>query len=131
MAHKLTNIPGISQYFERGVVSYSNRSKQELLKVKADTIKEYGAVSEQTAKEMARGIRLTSDTDIGVSITGIAGPDGGTPEKPVGLVYIGYSDSDSEYAEQYFFNGERIDIKERSVNSAFHLVRRMIKSLGD
>ena len=131
MAHKLTNIPGISQYFERGVVSYSNRSKEELLKVKADTIKEYGAVSEQTAKEMARGIRLTSDTDIGVSITGIAGPDGGTPEKPVGLVYIGYSDSDSEYAEQYFFNGERIDIKERSVNSAFHLVRRMIKSLGD
>ena len=79
---------------------------------------------------MARGIRLTSDTDIR-TITGIAGPDGGTPEKPVGLVYIGYSDSDSEYAEQYFFNGERIDIKERSVNSAFHLVRRMIKSLGD
>lgn len=131
MAHKLTNIPGISQYFERGIVSYSNCSKQELLKVKADTIKEYGAVSEQTAKEMAQGIRISSGTDIGVSITGIAGPDGGTPEKPVGLVYIGYSDSNSEYAEQHFFNGERIDIKERSVNSAFHLVRRMIQSLGD
>lgn len=131
MAHKLTNIPGISQYFERGVVSYSNCSKHELLQVKTDTIRKYGAVSEQTAKEMAQGIRISSGSDIGVSITGIAGPDGGTPEKPVGLVYIGYSDSNTGYVEEHFFNGERIDIKERSVNSAFHLVRRMIQNLGD
>jgi nicotinamide-nucleotide amidase len=128
MAHKLTNVPGISQYFERGIVSYSNRSKQELLKVKADTIKEYGAVSEQTAKEMARGIRMTSGTDIGVSITGIAGPGGGTSEKPVGLVYIGYSDSNTEHVDQHLFYGERLDIKKRSVNSAFHLVRKMIQT---
>lgn len=131
MAHKLTNIPGISQYFERGIVSYSNCSKQELLKVKADTLKNYGAVSEQTAKEMARGIRISSGTDIGVSITGIAGPGGGTPDKPVGLVYIGYSDANTEYTEQHFFNGERVDIKQRSANAALHIVRRMIQNLGD
>jgi nicotinamide-nucleotide amidase len=131
MAHKLTNIPGISQFFERGIVSYSNCSKEELLKVKPDTIKKYGAVSEKTAKEMAQGIRISSGTDIGVSITGIAGPGGGTSEKPVGLVYIGYSDSNICYAEKHIFNGERTDIKERSVNSAFHLVRKMLQSLGD
>lgn len=131
MAHKLTNIPGISQFFERGIVSYSNCSKEELLKVNPDTIKKYGAVSEKTAKEMAQGIRISSGTDIGVSITGIAGPGGGTSEKPVGLVYIGYSDSNICYAEKHIFNGERTDIKERSVNSAFHLVRKMLQSLGD
>lgn len=131
MAHKLTNIPGISQFFERGIVSYSNRSKEELLKVNLDTIKKYGAVSEETAKEMAQGIRISSGTDIGVSITGIAGPGGGTSEKPVGLVYIGYSDSNICYAEKHIFNGERTDIKERSVNSAFHLARKMLQSLGD
>ncbi len=128
MAHKLTNISGISQFFKRGIISYSNSSKFELLNVKIETIKKYGAVSMQTAKEMARGIRITSDTDIGVSITGIAGPDGGTPEKPVGLVYIGYSDSKTEHVEQHFFKGERLDIKNRSVNSAFHLVRKMLSN---
>jgi len=128
-AHKLTNIPGISQQFDRGIVSYSNRAKHELLQVKLDTIRKYGAVSEQTAEEMARGIRLSSGSDIGVSITGIAGPDGGTHEKPVGLVYIGYSDSKTTYVEQHFFNGNRIVIKERSASSALHLVRKMIQGL--
>lgn len=131
MAHKLTNIPGISQYFDRGIVSYSNFAKHELLHVKDKTIREYGAVSKQTAKEMAHGIRLSSDSNIGVSITGIAGPDGGTPEKPVGLVYIAYSDSSITHVERHVFNGERLDIKQRSVNSAFHLVRRMIQRQGD
>ncbi len=128
-AHKLTNIPGISQHFDRGIVSYSNKAKHELLQVKLDTIKKYGAVSEQTAKEMAQGVRLSSGSDIGVSITGIAGPDGGTHEKPVGLVYIGYSDSKTTYVEQHFFNGSRINIKERSASSALHLVRKMIQGL--
>lgn len=131
MAHKLTNIPGISRFFERGVVSYSNRSKEDLLNVNPDTLEKFGAVSEETAKEMAQGIRISSGTDIGVSITGIAGPDGGTPTKPVGLVYIGYSDSNICFAEKHIFIGERADIKEQSVNSAFHLVRKMIQDLGD
>jgi len=131
MAHKLTNIPGISRFFERGVVSYSNRSKEDLLNVNPDTLEKFGAVSEETAKEMAQGIRISSGTDIGVSITGVAGPDGGTPTKPVGLVYIAYSDSNICCAEKHIFIGERADIKEQSVNSAFHLVRKMIQDLGD
>lgn len=131
MAHKLTNIPGISQHFDRGVVSYSNRSKHELLGVKEETLKNFGAVSEETAREMAIGIRARAGTDIGVSITGIAGPDGGTPEKPVGLVYIGYADTTLTKVEKHLFYGERLEIKLRSANSAFHLVRRMLKSLGD
>jgi nicotinamide-nucleotide amidase len=131
LAHKLTNIPGISKQFERGVVSYSNNSKLELLGVKKETLEKFGAVSEETAVEMARGIRLTSRTDIGVSITGIAGPDGGTLEKPVGLVYIGYADSDSSFAEKHIFNGDRIDIKERSADAALHLVRKKLQGSGD
>jgi len=131
MAHKLTNIPGISQFFERGIVSYSNRSKEELLKVNPATLNKYGAVSEETAREMAEGIRVSSGTDIGISITGIAGPSGGSPEKPVGLVYIGYSDYNICFAEKHIFNGKRIDIKEHSVNSAFHLLRKMLQNSGD
>ncbi|HHW02793.1 MAG TPA: competence/damage-inducible protein A [Thermoanaerobacterales bacterium] len=131
MAHKLTNIPGISEVFERGVVSYSNRAKQELLNVKEETLKKYGAVSEQTAREMAQGIRVTANTDIGVSITGIAGPTGGSPEKPVGLVFIGYADSKNVIVEKHLFTGDRTDVKQRSVDAALHMVRRMLKDTGD
>ena len=88
-ASALTDIPGISQCFDRGIVTYSNKAKVEELGVQQETLDRYGAVSEQTALEMAAGVRRVSGTDIGISVTGIAGPDGGTPEKPVGLVYIG------------------------------------------
>lgn len=131
MAHKLTNIPGISQYFNMGIVSYSNSSKHDLLNVREETIRKYGAVSEQTAREMAEGVRQCSNSDIGVSITGIAGPDGGTIGKPVGLVYLGYSDSDTSYVEKHIFKDDRLDIKERSANYALHLVRKKIQRLGD
>ncbi|NLK40408.1 MAG: nicotinamide-nucleotide amidohydrolase family protein, partial [Clostridiales bacterium] len=87
--------------------------------------------SEQTAREMAEGVRQCSNSDIGVSITGIAGPDGGTIGKPVGLVYLGYSDSDTSYVEKHIFKGDRLDIKERSANYALHLVRKKIQRLGD
>ena len=88
-ASALTDIPGISASFDRGIVTYSNRAKVEELGVKPETLEKHGAVSEETAIEMASGVRQVSGTDIGISVTGIAGPDGGTPEKPVGLVYIG------------------------------------------
>ena len=87
----LTDVPGISAVFDRSLVTYSNQAKVDELGVKAETLDKYGAVSEQTAIEMAEGVRLKAGTDIGVSVTGIAGPDGGTEEKPVGLVYIGLS----------------------------------------
>ena len=88
IAAKLTDLPGISRSLRCGVVSYSNDSKQALLGVAADTLETHGAVSEQTALEMARGARRVGGADIGLAVTGIAGPDGGTPEKPVGLVFI-------------------------------------------
>lgn len=88
-AAALTDIPGISQAFERGIVTYSNRAKTEELGVKEETLKKFGAVSSETALEMAKGLKAKTGSDICVSVTGIAGPDGGTAEKPVGLVYIG------------------------------------------
>lgn len=91
LAKRLTDVPGSSEVFECGVVSYSNSIKQKVLGVKAETLEQFGAVSAQTAREMADGIRALSGADIGVSLTGIAGPDGGTQEKPVGLVYCGIS----------------------------------------
>ena len=99
----MTNVPGVSKNFERGIISYSNRSKTELLGVKHNTLKKYGAVSEQTALEMAQGLRKLYQCDIGLSITGIAGPGGGTDKKPVGLVYIGYSDSKSDIVKSISF----------------------------
>lgn len=126
LANKLTNIPGISEVFDRGVVSYSNKSKQDLLYVKGESIERYGAVSEQVAKEMAEGIRVASGTDIGVSITGIAGPSGGTREKPVGLVYIGFADSNKTVVEKHLFTGDRTVIKERAAGAALHMIRKML-----
>ncbi|MGI6485223.1 MAG: competence/damage-inducible protein A [Thermoanaerobacterales bacterium] len=123
MAHRITNVPGASACFERGVVCYSNNSKVELLCVSPDTLNKYGAVSEQAAREMAEGLRVISRTDIGVSITGVAGPDGGTKQKPVGLVYIGYADVNGVEVFRHMFTGKRIDVKERSVNSALHTIR--------
>ncbi len=96
----LTDVPGISSVFDRSLVTYSNQAKMDELGVKAETLEKYGAVSEQTAIEMAEGVRLRAGTDIGVSVTGIAGPDGGTDEKPVGLVYIGLSLSEAVCGEK-------------------------------
>lgn len=91
----LTDVPGISAVFDRSLVTYSNQAKMDELGVKAETLEKYGAVSEETALEMAEGVRKKAGTDIGISVTGIAGPDGGTEEKPVGLAYIGLSLEDS------------------------------------
>jgi len=89
IAKAITDIPGSSEIFKYGVVSYSNESKQKILKVKKNTLKRYGAVSEQTAREMAEGVQKILSTNISAAVTGIAGPGGGMPDKPVGTVYIG------------------------------------------
>ena len=91
IGHTFTNVSGSSEYFDRGIISYSNKAKVELLGVSESLLKEQGAVSEEVAKTMAENVRKRSDVDIGISTTGIAGPLGGTKEKPVGLVYIGVS----------------------------------------
>jgi len=127
IANSLTDIPGSSDYFERGVVSYSNKSKTELLGVPEKLIKEHGAVSEQVAKAMAEGIRKKSNVDIGVSTTGIAGPTGGTDEKPVGLVYIAISTSKDTTVRKYNFTGNRLQNKERACNAALWMIFDYLK----
>lgn len=126
ISHKLTQIPGSSQYFNRGVVAYSNEAKVDILRVSPETIDQYGAVSPETALEMAKGIRQISGTDIGLSTTGIAGPAGGTPEKPVGLVFVGYVDSKTNLVEKHYFSRERWWNKERTAVTALDLVRRVL-----
>ena len=101
LAQKLTSVPGISSVFLAGYITYSNQAKMKLLNVNAKTLDAFGAVSKETAMEMAEGARLSTNSDIGISITGIAGPDGGTATKPVGLVYVGFSSKDKNILRNY------------------------------
>ena len=119
----ITNVPGCSDYFERSIISYSNESKIALLNVKKETIEEFGAVSEEVACQMAEGVRINAGTDVGLSTTGIAGPTGETSTKPIGLVYIGYSDTHKTFARKHQFLGSRAEIKDRSVLTALDLLR--------
>ncbi len=129
VGHRITQIPGSSDYFWGGVVAYDNEAKVKLLGVSEETLKRYGAVSEQCAREMARGIRRASGADIGVSITGIAGPTGGTPEKPVGLVHFAVSTEEGEWHARRVFPGDRHGVKRRASTTALDLVRRILKGL--
>jgi nicotinamide-nucleotide amidase len=126
IADSITNISGSSAYFERGVVCYSNRSKTELLGVPEALIQAHGAVSSEVAEAMAAGIRHAAGTSIGISTTGIAGPTGGTPTKPVGLVWIGYADSEGVFALKFNFGDDRLRTKERAAQAALELVRRKL-----
>jgi nicotinamide-nucleotide amidase len=131
ISHKLTNIPGSSAYFKRGFITYSNTAKMELLGVAEKTLEKYGAVSSETAAEMAIGVRRVSRTDIGLSATGIAGPGGGTREKPVGLVYLGCSLKDYIITEKYRFFRDRIWNKERTAVYGLDLLRRVLSGKPD
>jgi PncC family amidohydrolase len=124
--HRLTNIAGSSVYVLGGVVSYSNEAKQSVLGVRAETLASYGAVSEETAAEMVRGVLRLFPADVAVSITGIAGPGGGTPQKPVGLTYIGLGARDGESVavsvHRHIWNGDREAIKAASADAALELI---------
>ena len=126
IAHRLTQVAGSSAYVDRGVVCYDNRAKIELLGVSESSLKKYGAVSAQVAKAMAQGIRTRSKVDVGLSVTGIAGPGGGTASKPVGLVYIGLATSRQSYTKKFQFHGERETIKLRSSQAALDVLRRWL-----
>ena len=123
IADRITNVPGSSDYFKGSVVAYSNEVKIALLGVKKATIENYGAVSEQTALEMAQGGRKLLDVDICVSDTGIAGPSGGTPEKPVGLFYLGLAAGDANLSKKHVFQGNR----EKNKRDAAEAVLNMLK----
>lgn len=127
VGHRITNVPGSSDVFLGGVVSYSNAAKESLLGVKPETLAAHGAVSEQTAAEMAEGARRRFGSVFGLSITGIAGPGGGTPEKPVGLVFMGLADGVGTQVERHQFGGAREDIKARSAHMALNLLRTRLK----
>jgi nicotinamide-nucleotide amidase len=126
VADRITNIPGSSAYFERGVVTYSNRSKTELLGVPEEIIKKHGAVSKEVAILMAEGVRRASGTDIGLSTTGIAGPSGGTDQKPVGTVFVAVSDGKRTICRDFLFKWERRRIKEITTQWALELTRRFL-----
>ena len=124
MAHLLTNVSGSSEYFPIGVITYSNQWKKKLLGVSEETLERYGAVSEETVFRMAIGVRMLADTDLGLAISGIAGPLGGTLEKPVGTVYIALSTENACQVDVHHFEGNRERIKNLSALFALHKVRQ-------
>ncbi|MCZ7558355.1 MAG: competence/damage-inducible protein A [Bacteroidia bacterium] len=126
---RVTNIPGSSRWFDRGAVVYSNQSKTDMLGVDPHVIERFGAVSREVCLAMAAGIRRLANSDYGLSTTGIAGPDGGTAEKPVGLVWIGLSTPDGSFAHAFRFGNDRLRTKQRAAQSALDTLRRHLLSL--
>ena len=123
LAERFTRIEGSSAYFERGVVVYSNRAKTELLGVPSELIDVNGAVSEPVARAMAEGIRDRAGVDFGISITGIAGPDGGSAEKPVGTVFVGLASAGESVVKRYNFPGNRSRVRFSSSQAALTMLR--------
>lgn len=126
LAGRIVGVSGVSEVFNQGFITYSNKSKRKLLDVSKSTLKKYGAVSKQTAKEMAVGAAIAAHADVAVSITGLAGPDGGTKEKPVGLVYVGCYIKEKSYVKEFVFHGNRQKIRESSVANALGLLRQCL-----
>jgi len=126
IADRITNIAGSSDYFKGSVVAYSNEVKIALLGVKKATIENYGVVSEQTAREMARGGRKLLDVDICVSDTGIAGPSGATPEKPLGLFYLGLAARDASLSQKHAFPGNREENKRDAAEAALNMLKQYL-----
>jgi nicotinamide-nucleotide amidase len=127
IGHRLTQVPGSSDYYKEGFVVYSNEAKMERLGVEAGLIEEFGAVSDPVAQAMAQGVCRVTGADMGVSVTGIAGPSGGSDLKPVGLTYIAVHDKLGTYCEKFLFTHDRVRNKERSAQAALNLVRLKIQ----
>jgi PncC family amidohydrolase len=130
IGHRLTNVPGSSDYFVGGLVAYSYSAKEKLLGVRPETLETFGAVSEPTAREMARGACRVLGTHLGVAVTGIAGPGGATPDKPVGLTWVALCAPDFERAERYVWTGDRAANKEASAEAALRLVLDYLEQAG-
>ncbi len=122
VSHRITNVSGSSEYFLGGVVAYSYEAKAGLLGVSWDTLNAFGAVSEETVREMSRGARKLFDADIAVSVSGVAGPSGGTPEKPVGTTWIGLSARNGEWARHFIWPGDREQNKLDSSDAALQFI---------
>lgn len=122
VGHRITNVPGSSTYYMGSVTAYAYEAKVRLLGVRWDTLEKYGAVSRETVIEMAEGVRRALAADVAISVSGIAGPGGGTPEKPVGLIWIGLAAPDYRGAWSYLWSGDRIENKELSAEAALQLL---------
>ena len=130
VSSRLTKIRGASNVLDRSIITYSNKAKIEEVGVKKETLDLFGAVSEETSIEMAKGLLKKGELDLAVSITGLAGPDGGSKKKPVGLVYICLATKDEYIIEKNVFIGDREGIQVRASNSAFDIVRRYLLNLN-
>lgn len=126
VSNLITNVPGSSVYFMGGIMAYSNQSKIDLLRVPEKIIQEEGAVSKSCAVKMAQNIRQVLRSDIGLGITGIAGPKGGSTQKPVGSVYIAVTDGEKTLCKLFRFEGERLDIKQKASIAALRMVMELI-----
>ncbi|MCK4686893.1 MAG: CinA family protein [Candidatus Lokiarchaeota archaeon] len=126
ISNMFTNVSGASNVFERGIVCYNNQAKIDLLNVDPKTIEENGAVSEEIVRQLANNIRIQSNVDIGIGISGIAGPTGGTPEKPVGLVFIGFSNEKETIVEKYNFKTDRITFKKKVLEKVLQYIEKLI-----
>jgi len=128
VCHRITNIPGSSEYFVCGIIAYSNESKEEWLLVPPAIIEKFGAVSFQTAEKMAFQVMELSGSDIGMGITGIAGPGGGTHEKPVGLVYVGLATREGIALRKFMFEGDRLQVKEKTSEASLQFLLDFLKA---
>jgi PncC family amidohydrolase len=128
IAHRLTNVSGSSAYLVGGVVAYANQVKEQVLGVSGETMAAHGAISEETVREMARGARRLFDTDVAISSTGIAGPTGGTPQKPVGLVYVALAAQDFERCERHLWQGDRLENKRQTSQAALDMLRQYLEA---
>jgi len=126
IAHRLTGVEGSSVYFKGGVIAYSNSLKSQLLDVSTTTLRSQGAVSEDTAREMAQGVRCKCNADFGLSTTGIAGPSGGTPDKPVGTVWIAWADASQTITRKFQFAADRKGNKLLFSQAALNLLRLIL-----
>ncbi len=130
VSHRITNVPGSSEYFLGGVTAYAYEAKVRLLGVSWDTLNTYGAVSQETVLEMAHGVRNALGADISMAVSGIAGPGGGTPEKPVGTTWIGLSAAGQEQAWRFLWPGDRLQIKELSAERTLDLLVEYLKQIS-
>lgn len=128
MGHRITNIAGSSDYYLGSVTAYAYEAKEKLLGVNHETLSIFGAVSRETVLEMARGVRKALDADIGLSVSGIAGPGGGLPLKPVGTVWVGLSTPDGDWADVFLFNGGRIEVKEQAAEMTLQYLKSYLKT---
>lgn len=129
VGHRITNVPGSSDYYLGSITAYAYEAKVRLLGVSWATLNQYGAVSREVALSMANGIRVALEADVGLSVTGIAGPGGGMPHKPVGLTWIGLSAPGYDHAWQFIWTGDRLENKEQSAEAALKLLVEYLKSV--